>query len=111
MPFLLLNLWTKVPPEWVTKPQDEEVVEGQDITLPCKVTGVPPPTVVWRKLAGKLFDVIYSAWKELENRFKLIHNIFSDLPNNLVLLIKLNALAPIFPSLYLATKKGKNKVY
>ena len=48
---------TTVPPEWVTKPQDEEVVEGQDITFPCKVTGVPQPTVVWRKLAGKfLFD-------------------------------------------------------
>ena len=50
-------LITTVPPEWVTKPQDEEVVEGQDITFPCKVTGVPQPTVVWRKLAGKfLFD-------------------------------------------------------
>ena len=46
----------KVPPEWVTKPQDEEVVEGQDITFPCKVTGVPQPTVVWRKLAGKFFQ-------------------------------------------------------
>ena len=47
----------KVPPEWVTKPQDEEVVEGQDITFPCKVTGVPQPTVVWRKLAGKLYRI------------------------------------------------------
>ena len=54
---------TTVPPEWVTKPQDEEVVEGQDIVFPCKVTGVPQPTVVWRKLAGKLFYLIWISKK------------------------------------------------
>ena len=61
---VLLSYWkktfkNKVPPEWVTKPQDEEVVEGQDITFPCKVTGVPQPTVVWRKLAGKFFSFYF----------------------------------------------------
>ena len=74
-------LITTVPPEWVTKPQDEEVVEGQDITFPCKVTGVPQPTVVWRKLAGKfLFDDLKcnSDWENLYMNPAILHVNHTD---------------------------------
>ena len=35
------------------KPHDLEAVEGQDVFFPCRVSGVPEPTITWKKLAGK----------------------------------------------------------
>ncbi|CAB4064419.1 DSCAM [Lepeophtheirus salmonis] len=46
-------LTIKVPPEWVTKPHDLEAVEGQDVFFHCRVSGVPEPMIVWRKLANE----------------------------------------------------------
>nr|XP_040568004.1 Down syndrome cell adhesion molecule-like protein Dscam2 isoform X1 [Lepeophtheirus salmonis] len=46
-------LRVKVPPEWVTKPHDLEAVEGQDVFFHCRVSGVPEPMIVWRKLANE----------------------------------------------------------
>ena len=50
-----------VPPEWIVKPQDQEAVEGQDVFFDCRVSGVPEPSIIWRRLAGmtttlKLFN-------------------------------------------------------
>jgi hypothetical protein len=42
-----------VPPEWISKPSDQEAVEGEDVFFPCSVSGVPEPMITWRKLAGK----------------------------------------------------------
>ena len=42
-----------MPPEWIVKPHDLEAVEGQDVFFPCRVSGVPEPTITWKKLAGK----------------------------------------------------------
>ena len=38
------------------KPHDLEAVEGQDVFFPCRVSGVPEPTITWKKLAGKYED-------------------------------------------------------
>ena len=68
-----------VPPEWVTKPQDEEVVEGQDVTFPCKVSGVPQPTVVWRKLAGMTFVIYFLGSSCLDKIVLVANHIHFDL--------------------------------
>jgi hypothetical protein len=47
-------LFVLVPPEWIVKPHDMEAIEGQDVFFPCRVSGVPEPTIAWRKLAGNL---------------------------------------------------------
>ena len=46
-------MFVLVPPEWIVKPHDMEAVEGQDVFFPCRVSGVPEPSIIWRKLAGK----------------------------------------------------------
>ena len=50
-----------VPPEWVTKPADQEVIEGQDVSFPCQVSGVPKPNVVWKKLSGDHLFLTYNS--------------------------------------------------
>ncbi len=42
-----------VPPEWISKPKDQEAVEGEDVFFPCSVSGVPEPMITWRKMAGE----------------------------------------------------------
>ena len=46
-------MFVLVPPEWIVKPHDMEAVEGQDVFFPCRVSGVPEPSIIWRKLSGK----------------------------------------------------------
>ena len=52
-PLLISVMFVLVPPEWIVKPHDMEAVEGQDVFFPCRVSGVPEPSIIWRKLAGK----------------------------------------------------------
>ena len=35
-------------PAFVTKPENVTVLDGEDVTLLCNVTGAPLPTVQWR---------------------------------------------------------------
>ncbi len=55
-----ISMFVLVPPEWIVKPHDMEAVEGQDVFFPCRVSGVPEPTIIWRKLAGKIIVIIFS---------------------------------------------------
>ena len=38
-----------VPPEIVTAPADEKVVEGNSLNLSCNATGNPQPDITWTK--------------------------------------------------------------
>lgn len=46
-------MFVLVPPEWIVKPHDLEAVEGQDVFFPCRVSGVPEPTITWKRLTGE----------------------------------------------------------
>jgi hypothetical protein len=50
--FLLLSLpppllVKKEKPKFLTKPQDQTVVEGEDVTFEAEATGKPEPTIEW----------------------------------------------------------------
>ncbi|KAF2366284.1 Fibronectin type III, partial [Trinorchestia longiramus] len=42
---LIINM----PPSWVQEPEDATVVQGETLQLLCSASGVPLPSVVWRK--------------------------------------------------------------
>lgn len=42
-------------PEFVIEPNDTFVVQGNDVRLPCLVSGVPQPTIRW-KFKGKYIE-------------------------------------------------------
>ena len=44
-----LICFSVVPPEIVTAPSDEEVVEGNSLNLFCNATGNPQPDITWTK--------------------------------------------------------------
>ena len=50
---LSMCVCVSVPPEWISKPSNQEVIEGEDVSFPCSVSGVPKPNIIWKKLAGK----------------------------------------------------------
>ena len=60
-PLLISVMFVLVPPEWIVKPHDMEAVEGQDVFFPCRVSGVPEPSIIWRKLAGKQSSSVHTA--------------------------------------------------
>jgi len=43
-----------VKPLFIQKPEDTTSFEKENITLECKVTGKPPPRVVWLKNGDKI---------------------------------------------------------
>ncbi|XP_043471452.1 Down syndrome cell adhesion molecule-like protein Dscam2 isoform X5 [Leptopilina heterotoma] len=48
------RLEVHVPPRWVMEPQDVHAPEGMSrLMLHCHADGFPPPTVTWRRGAGK----------------------------------------------------------
>ncbi|XP_043471448.1 Down syndrome cell adhesion molecule-like protein Dscam2 isoform X2 [Leptopilina heterotoma] len=52
--FRTAELIVRVPPRWVMEPQDVHAPEGMSrLMLHCHADGFPPPTVTWRRGAGK----------------------------------------------------------
>lgn len=41
-------------PQFIRKPKDTMVLEKEDITLECEVTGKPPPRVTWLKNGDRI---------------------------------------------------------
>ncbi|XP_071547081.1 uncharacterized protein [Panulirus ornatus] len=42
-----------LPPDWVTKPEDMDVLEGEAATLTCEAYGSPDPNMTWAKMEGE----------------------------------------------------------
>lgn len=53
LPFMFLNNVKYfqtifiVPPTWVLKPSDRDVLTGEAVEIPCKVNGKPDAVVQW----------------------------------------------------------------
>nr|7Y9A_A Chain A, Down Syndrome Cell Adhesion Molecules [Chelicerata] len=43
------TLTVKASPEWLIQPENVESVMGSNISLQCSVTGIPTPTINWKK--------------------------------------------------------------
>lgn len=47
-----VKLRVLVPPTWLRQPYDMSVLSGARVTLNCETSGVPKPTVTWRRSRG-----------------------------------------------------------
>ena len=47
-------LYFSVAPEFQVTPQDKTVLEGQNISFHCSISGVPRPNVLWSFSGGSL---------------------------------------------------------
>ncbi|TRY70745.1 hypothetical protein TCAL_04830 [Tigriopus californicus] len=43
------TLMVNIPPKWMAFPLDQNVMLGSPVSLDCKVTGIPPPSITWSK--------------------------------------------------------------
>lgn len=41
-----------VPPAWIHLPKDIDVLNGDLVTINCKASGKPTPTVTWTRTTG-----------------------------------------------------------
>ncbi|CAH1249635.1 HMCN1 [Branchiostoma lanceolatum] len=65
----------KVPPEFLSKPEDQTVMEGQSVEFSCEVEGDPEPQVIWSKDSRPLHEggqfsittVDFSSTLEIDN--------------------------------------------
>lgn len=46
------------PPEWVTRPQDTEMEEGQPGYLHCNVQATPPAQVTWYRSMQEISEEV-----------------------------------------------------
>ena len=42
------------PPTATVYPEHASIVEGNNVTLTCNTTGMPPPSIQWTKVSGVL---------------------------------------------------------
>ena len=42
-----------VPPKWIVEPEDQSVILGNSVTIPCEANGSPSPTLLWKQAIGK----------------------------------------------------------
>lgn len=47
LPFLSLSF--PVPPQFVTKPQNQTAAPGENVSFQCETKGNPPPAIFWQK--------------------------------------------------------------
>lgn len=47
-----LIIFSLVPPEWLIRPSDKEILSGDTVLLSCSATGKPKPSITWTKLNG-----------------------------------------------------------
>jgi len=63
-------------------PEDQKVVEGQDVTLRCRVYGAPTPQLEWRHestpVSGNRFTVHESGDLEIRVTFLYLQRIVKD---------------------------------
>ncbi|XP_023225157.1 Down syndrome cell adhesion molecule homolog [Centruroides sculpturatus] len=66
-----LSLLVKAPPEWIIKPQNQEIFIGSSTQINCRASGYPQPGIVWSKIndASKNFQVIST-----NSRYKITDN-------------------------------------
>ncbi|XP_066264071.1 muscle M-line assembly protein unc-89-like isoform X4 [Branchiostoma lanceolatum] len=65
----------KVPPEFLSKPEDQTVMEGESVEFSCEVEGDPEPQVIWSKDSHPLHEggqfsittVDFSSTLEIDN--------------------------------------------
>lgn len=43
---------TLVPPKWIVEPEDQSVILGNSVVIPCEAIGSPPPTLLWKQAIG-----------------------------------------------------------
>lgn len=41
-----------VPPKWIVEPEDQSVILGNSVVIPCQAEGSPPPTLLWKQAIG-----------------------------------------------------------
>lgn len=54
--FLIESFETLVPPKWIIEPEDQSVILGNSVTIPCEAVGSPPPTLLWKQAIGMQYD-------------------------------------------------------
>lgn len=42
-----------MPPKWIVEPEDQSVILGNSVIIPCEANGSPPPTLLWKQAIGK----------------------------------------------------------
>ena len=50
----LIKLILSVVPEFMKRPTDRVVIEGQNVTFSCEVNGIPEPLIKWNFNGGSL---------------------------------------------------------
>lgn len=45
--FRVIIYFIIVPPAWILKPTDQEVLSGEMVEIPCTVSGKPDPKIQW----------------------------------------------------------------
>ena len=84
------------------KPQDQEAVEGQDVFFDCRVSGVPEPSIIWRRLAGMTTTLLQKQLGFLIRKPSPIHecSFFQDQSavggSNAHPVLELNQQRPVF---------------
>lgn len=41
-----------MPPKWIVEPEDQSVILGNSVIIPCEANGSPPPTLLWKQAIG-----------------------------------------------------------
>lgn len=44
-----------MPPKWIVEPEDQSVILGNSVIIPCEADGSPIPTILWKQAIGKCF--------------------------------------------------------
>lgn len=44
-----------VPPAWIHSPKDIDVLSGEHVTINCKASGRPIPSVTWARTSGIIY--------------------------------------------------------
>lgn len=63
-----IQIFVYAAPPKLVKPSDivHELIEGQDVMLPCEVYGLPPPSITWL-LNGHPLDTKDSRYVNMNN--------------------------------------------
>ena len=56
-----------VPPAWILKPTDRDVLSGEMVEIPCTVSGKPDPKIMW-SLSSNTFNIYI---KYIRNKINL----------------------------------------
>lgn len=72
-----MKIYSLVPPDILDYPTSTDMVvkEGSNVTLKCAATGLPVPTIQWRREGGELISIAGGNEGKLEMVFEVLVQI------------------------------------